>query len=69
MQVNGYEIEKALNGTYWVRAPHGRHAWRFSGRTEALRFAQGLRRATAAPDRLPPTLLHGRSDGRQQRRA
>jgi hypothetical protein len=42
--VNGYEVEEAPNGAWWVRRPDRPHqAWRFATRLEALRFAQRLR--------------------------
>jgi hypothetical protein len=43
MLVNGYEVEKAPNGAWWVRLAPQHLAWRFADRSAALRFARKLR--------------------------
>jgi hypothetical protein len=69
MLVNGYEIEKAPNGAWWVRQAPGRLAWRFADRAAALRFAR-QRRAPAAPPESPhPTPLWSRPGLEPRRRA
>jgi hypothetical protein len=42
-RVNGYEVEEAPNGAWWVRQPGGHHAWRFATKLDAVRFAQRRR--------------------------
>ena len=47
--VNGYTVEQAPNGAWWVRRPDRPHqAWRFAAKREAVRFAQQLRPCPAA---------------------
>jgi hypothetical protein len=69
MLINGYEVEEAPNGAWWVRPAHGRRAWRFADRAAALRFAQRLRPPADAPDHRPPTPLQSRVEAGQRRRA
>jgi hypothetical protein len=69
MQINGYAVEQAANGTWWVRPAQGRHAWRFADRSAALRFVRQLRPPAAAPDSRPPTPLRGRAVSAQRWRA
>jgi hypothetical protein len=50
--INGYAVEAAPNGAWWVRCPERPHqAWRFASRLEAVRFAQRLRAPQAATGR------------------
>ena len=49
LRVNGYEVEEAPNGAWWVRPPHGRRAWRFATHTAARAFGERRRPAAAAP--------------------
>jgi hypothetical protein len=45
--VNGYAVECAPNGAWWVRRPdRPQHAWRFATRLEAIRFVLRLRPPT-----------------------
>jgi hypothetical protein len=46
-RVNGYEVEEAPNGAWWVRQPGGAQAWRFATKLAAVRFAQRRRPAPA----------------------
>jgi hypothetical protein len=69
MLINGYAVEKAANGAWWVRPPHSCHAWRFVDRAAALRFARQLRPPAAGPDQRPPTPLRDRGELAQRRRA
>jgi hypothetical protein len=47
MIVNGYEVEQAPNGAWWVRRSGTRQSWRFSTKLEALRFVGQLRPGVA----------------------
>jgi hypothetical protein len=66
MGVNGYAVEKAANGAWWVRQVHGRLAWRFADRSAALRFAQQLHPRVDPP---APTPLRGPAEQGQRRGA
>ena len=51
-RVNGYVVEAAANGAWWVRRPdRPRQGWRFATRGQALRFAQ---RIPPPPAPAPP---------------
>jgi hypothetical protein len=57
--VNGYTVEAAPTGAWWVRRPdHPQQAWRFATRPEALRFAL---------KRHPPPAAHPPSAAQPQR--
>jgi hypothetical protein len=70
-RVNGYEVEEAPNGAWWVRHP-GRagHAWRFATKAAAVRFAHQRHPAVApaaageAERLIPPPPRGPRPDGR-----
>jgi hypothetical protein len=69
MLVNGYEIEKAPNGAWWVRQAQGRQAWRFADRAAALRFARQRRPLAETSDQPSPTPLQHRVGLDPRRRA
>ena len=69
MLVNGYAVEKAPNGAWWVRPGHGREAWRFADRAAALRFAFKLRPPARPAEAPAPTPLPLHAERDQRRRA
>ena len=52
-RVNGYEVEEAPNGAWWVRLPGGAQAWRFATKLAAVRFAQRLPAGSGRPPAAP----------------
>jgi hypothetical protein len=68
MLVNGYAVEEAPNGAWWVRHP-GRlqQAWRFATRGEALRFAR-RRHPPATPPAQAPAPSPLREPTKRERR-